>query len=155
MSSYQQTATAPSRAERASAPSLAVAEAVQEAAVRGTLAIGLGTIAVIHAVDSVGKWTETPYMFWLYMALIASSVALAGAVLFSRSRLPVAAAAGLAATVLAAFVADRTLGMPGATDDIGNWTEPLGLASIVVEGLVVAVGIGGLRRAGAAARLAR
>jgi FtsH-binding integral membrane protein len=156
--SFQQTAVAAPRRgadHRASAPAFAVAEAVQEAAVRGTLAIGLGAIAVIHAVDSVGKWSETPYMFWMYMALIASSVALAGAVLFSRSRVPVAAAAALAATVLAAFVVDRTLGMPGATDDIGNWTEPLGLASIVVEGLVVVVGLAGLRTAGAAARLAR
>ena len=128
---------------RVTSPAFAVAEAVQEAAVRGTLAIGLAGIAVIHAVDSVGKWTETGYMFWLYMALIAGSVAVGAAVLFSRSRAAVAAAAGLAATVLAAFVVDRTLGLPGATADIGNWTEPLGLASLVVEGFVVAVGLGG------------
>jgi FtsH-binding integral membrane protein len=136
-------------------PAFAVAEAVQEATVRGTLAIGLAAIAVIHAVDSVGKWTETRYMFWMYMALIAAAVGLGGAVVFSRSRAAVAAAAGLAAVVFAAFVVDRTLGMPGATADIGNWTEPLGLASLVVEGLVVAVGVAGLRTAGAAARLAR
>jgi FtsH-binding integral membrane protein len=135
-------------------PAFAVAEAVQEATVRGTLAIGLAAIAVIHAVDSVGKWTETRYMFWMYMALIAAAVGLGGAVVFSRSRAAVAAAAGLAAVVFAAFVVDRTLGMPGATADIGNWTEPLGLASLVVEGLVVAVGVAGLRTAGAAARLA-
>jgi hypothetical protein len=140
---------------RVTAPAFAVAEAVQEAAVRGTLAIGLAGIAVIHAVDSVGKWTEARYMFWMYMALIAGSVAVGAAILFSRSRAAVAAAAGLAATVLAGFVVDRTLGMPGATGDIGNWTEPLGLASIVVEALVLAVGVGGLRTAGAAARLAR
>jgi hypothetical protein len=117
---------------------------VQEAAVRGTLAIGLAGIAVIHAVDSVGKWTEVRYMFWLYMALIAASVGVGGAVLFSRSRAAVAAAAGLAAAVLAAYVVDRTVGMPNATGDIGNWTEPLGLASMVVEGLVVAVGLAAL-----------
>jgi hypothetical protein len=139
---------------RVTSPAFAVAEAVQEAAVRGTLAIGLAGIAVIHAVDSVGKWTETRYMFWMYMALIAAAVGVGGAVLFSRSRVAVAAAAGLAAAVFAAFVVDRTLGMPGATADIGNWTEPLGLASLVVEGLVVAVGVAGLRTAGAAARLA-
>ena len=139
---------------RVTSPAFAVAEAVQEAAVRGTLAIGLAGIAVIHAVDSVGKWTETRYMFWMYMALIAGSVAVGAAVLFSRSRAAAAAAAGLAATVLAAYVVDRTLGMPGATGDIGNWTEPLGLASLVVEALVVVVGVAGLRTAGAVARLA-
>jgi hypothetical protein len=135
----------PSANHRASsAPAFAVAQAVQEAAVRGTLAIGLAGIAVIHAVDSVGKWTEVRYMFWLYMALIAASVGVGGAVLFSRSRAAVAAAAGLAAAVLAAYVVDRTVGMPNATGDIGNWTEPLGLASMVVEGLVVAVGLAAL-----------
>jgi len=29
------------------------------------------------------------------------------------------------------------IGMPGATDDIGNWLEPLGLLSLLVEGFVV------------------
>jgi hypothetical protein len=144
---FPQTAVATPRQSanhRVTSPAFAVAEAVQEAAVRGTLAIGLAGIAVIHAVDSVGKWTESRYMFWMYMALIASSIAVAGAVLFSRSRAAVGAAAGLAAAVLAAFVVDRTLGMPNATGDIGNWTEPLGLASMVIEGLVVAVGLAGL-----------
>jgi hypothetical protein len=43
-------------------------------------------------------------------------------VLFQRSRAPFAVAAGLAASVVAAFVIDRTIGMPNATGDIGNWT---------------------------------
>jgi hypothetical protein len=144
-----------SNGHRAAAPAFAVAEAVQEAAVRCTLVVGLAAIAVIHAVDSVGKWSEAPYMFWMYMALIAGCIVLGGAILFSRSKLPVAAAGGLAAIVLAAYVVNRTIGMPNATDDIGNWTEPLGLASIVVEGFVVAVALGGVRKAGAAAQLAR
>jgi hypothetical protein len=121
----------------------AIARAVQDAAVRATTAVGLGAIAVIHAVDSVGKWTETRYLFWVYMALIAGCVVTAAAVLFHRSRAALLAAAGLAATVIAAYVLDRTVGLPSATGDIGNWLEPLGLASLVVEGFVVAVGLGG------------
>ena len=31
----------------------------------------------------------------------------------------------------------RTVGLPASTDDIGNWAEPLGLASLFVEGAVV------------------
>jgi hypothetical protein len=31
----------------------------------------------------------------------------------------------------------RTVGMPGAMDDIGNWLEPVGLVSIVVEAFVI------------------
>jgi uncharacterized membrane protein YdcZ (DUF606 family) len=121
----------------------AIARAVREAAVRATAAVGLGAIAVIHAVDSVGKWTETPYLFWVYMALIAACVVTAAAVLFHRSRAALLAAAALAGSVIAAYVLDRTVGLPNATGDIGNWVEPLGLASLVVEGFVVAVGLGG------------
>jgi len=32
-----------------------------------------------------------------------------------------------------AYVLDRSVGMPGAMDDIGNWFEPLGLLSIGIE----------------------
>ncbi len=40
------------------------------------------------------------------------------------------------------YVLSRTTGLPQATGDIGNWTEPLGLASLFVEGGVAAVAIG-------------
>jgi hypothetical protein len=115
----------------------------RDAAVRATTAIGLGGIAVIHAVDGVGKWSETRYLFWMYMALIVAAVVTAAGVLFGDSRRWLLAAAALAASVFAGYVIDRTVGLPQATGDIGNWTEPLGLASLVVEGFVIAVGLGG------------
>jgi hypothetical protein len=121
----------------------AIADAVRDAAVRATAAVGVGAIAVIHAVDSVGKWTETRYIFWLYMLLVAGCVVTAAALLFHRSRAALLAAAGIAATVIVFYVLDRTVGLPNASGDIGNWVEPLGLASLVVEGFVVATGLGG------------
>jgi hypothetical protein len=123
----------------------ALAQAVREAAVRGTVAVGPAGIAVIHAVDGVGKWAEVRYMFWMYMALIVAALATAAAVLFTRSRLALVAAAGIAASAFAGYVLSRTTGLPNAMDDVGNWTEPLGLASLVVEGCVVAVALGALR----------
>jgi hypothetical protein len=128
-----------------------IRDAIRDASVRATLAVGLGGIAVIHAVDSVGKWTETRYIFWMYMALIASVVIVAGGVLFDQSPRWLLAAAAAAASVMAGFVINRTVGLPNATDDIGNWTEPLGLASLVVEGLVIAVAAGGYAAARGAA----
>jgi hypothetical protein len=38
-------------------------------------------------------------------------------------------------------VLSRTTGLPQANGDIGNWTEPLGLASLFVEGCVVALSL--------------
>lgn len=116
--------------------------AVREGATRATVAAGLGGLAVIHAVDSVGKWTETRYVFWLYMAAIISAIAIAGWTIFSRSRISLLAAAGLSAGVLLGYIVNRTVGLPNAVDDIGNWTEPLGLASMVVEAATVAVAVG-------------
>jgi hypothetical protein len=45
--------------------------------------------------------------------------------------------------VFAGYVINRTVGLPQAIDDIGNWTEPLGLASLLVEGFVIAIAVGG------------
>ena len=115
---------------------------VRDIAARAALAVGLLGIGLIHLLDSVGKYSETRYLFWMYVALIAGSVATAGAVLFSRARLPLLVAAGLAASALVGYVLSRTTGLPNASDDIGNWTEPLGLASLFVETTVMTAALG-------------
>jgi hypothetical protein len=35
------------------------------------------------------------------------------------------------------YVLSRGPGLPGYTDDIGNWAEPLGVLSLVVEGVLL------------------
>jgi hypothetical protein len=40
-------------------------------------------------------------------------------------------------------VARSTIAPSATTGDIANWTEPLGLTSMVVEGLTIAVALGG------------
>ncbi|MCW2966597.1 MAG: hypothetical protein JWM71_369 [Solirubrobacteraceae bacterium] len=124
---------------------------------RAVVAIGLAGIGLIHLLDAIGKYSETRYLFWMYVALIAGSLATAGLVLFTRTRLAFLAAAGLAASALIGFVLSRTTGLPDATGDVGNWTEPLGLASLFVEGAVVAVATAayGLVPSGAAQPLRR
>lgn len=122
---------------------------IAEGVARATAGVGLGALVVIHAVDGVAKWSETPYIFWMYMAVIAASVACGAVLLSARSvatvRLALLAAAGIAGSVLLGYVVNRSVGMPGAMDDIGNWTEPLGLASIVAEGLTVLAALAGWR----------
>jgi hypothetical protein len=125
-----------------------VTAVVRDASARATMAVGLGGIAVIHAVDSVGKWSEVRYVFWLYMALIVGAIATGALALLHPSRNVFLATAALAGSAFAGYVLSRTTGLPNATDDIGNWTEPLGLASLVVEGLVVALGLAAYRWSG-------
>jgi multisubunit Na+/H+ antiporter MnhE subunit len=113
---------------------------VRDVATRAVLAVGLAGIALIHLLDSIGKYSETRYLFWMYIALIVASLVTAAGVLFTRSRAMFLVAAGLAASAIVGYVLSRTTGLPNAKDDIGNWTEPLGLASLFVEGVVIAVG---------------
>ena len=125
---------------------------ISEIATRATVAVGLAGVALIHLLDSIGKWSETRYLFWMYIALMVTSLAVAGWVLFTRSRTALLAAAAVGASAIAGYVLSRSVGLPGATDDVGNWTEPLGLASLFVEGTVVAAALACHRIAGAVGR---
>src|SRR5256714_11508410 len=94
---------------------------VRDISARAAVAVGLAGIGLIHLLDSIGKYSETRYLFWMYIALILGSIVTAGAVLFSRTRLPFLAAAGLAASALVGYVLSRTTGLPNAAGDVGNW----------------------------------
>jgi ABC-type uncharacterized transport system permease subunit len=114
-------------------------DAVRDGIARGAASVGLTAVALIHLLDLPGKFDETPYMAWMFLALIAGCLATAAAlVLGSDSRAWVAAALLPLATIVG-FALTRTTGLPQATDDIGNWTEPLGLASLFVEGTLAAL----------------
>jgi len=112
---------------------------IREIATRASVAVGLAGIALIHLLDSIGKYGETRYRFWMYVALMAGTLAVAGALLHVRDRRVWLAAAGVAGSAIIGYVLSRTTGLPAASGDIGNWTEPFGLASLFVEGAVVAV----------------
>jgi len=103
--------------------------------------IGLLGIGLIHFLDVVGKFKETPYLGWLYLALIAGCLAASALLFRPDARLGWSIALVLSAATFTGYLLSRTTGLPAATRDIGNWTEPLGLASLYVEGLVVAVSV--------------
>ncbi|MEA2472246.1 MAG: hypothetical protein QOE06_161 [Thermoleophilaceae bacterium] len=111
-------------------------------AARAVAAIGLCGVALIHLLDITSKFDETPYMGWMYVGLIVSCLALAGALIRSGGTRTWAATVALPAAAVAGFVLSRTTGLPQATGDIGNWTEPLGMASLFVEGALIALGSG-------------
>lgn len=123
------------------------------AVARATGVIGLGGVALIHLLDSVGKFQETPYMGWLYMGLILGAVVTAGSLVHRETRAAWAAAAALAGGAIAGYCLTRTVGLPQAHGDIGDWTEPLGLASLFVEGCLVALSLYRLAALQTAARV--
>ena len=99
--------------------------------------LALAVTAAIHVLDLPGKIEEVPYLAVAYVFLIVASFVIMERIFRVGKTLDYVAAIGLGLAILLAFVVNRTVGMPGATDDIGNWLEPLGLLSLVVESFVV------------------
>ena len=77
---------------------------------------------------------------FLYLALIVSSVALAGLLIGTSDGRVWTAATVVPALVIVGYVLSRTTGLPQSSDDVGNWSEPLGMASLFVEGSLVTLG---------------
>ena len=111
-----------------------------ERPIERTLAVvGLAGVALIHLLDLHDTYLAAPYKGWLYLALIVGSLASAALLVRGDDRRGWVGAMSLAAGAFAAFVWSRTIGLPSGADDIGNWWEPLGLASLFVEGALVAL----------------
>lgn len=82
---------------------------------------------------------EAPYIGMLFIALEIASVVLAVAVLARPSRAIYLMIAGVGGLAVLALVLSRTIGLPLIGDDIGNWTEPLAVISLIVE-LIMTIG---------------
>src|SRR2546422_453024 len=113
--------------------------AVRDGITRTIAVVGLAGIALIHVLNAPSTFNETPYLGWMYVALILGSVTLAGALIRDSDPRMWAAAGALALSVIVGYTLSRTTGLPQSSGDIGNWSEPLGIASLFVEGTVVAV----------------
>ena len=107
--------------------------------------VGLGAIALIHLLDLQGKLSETPYLGVAYIGLIVGCMLAAGMLIRGNVRQGWVLGGGLAAATLVGYAINRTMGMPSATGDIGNWLEPLGLASVFVEACVALLAAAELR----------
>ena len=117
-----------------------IRHAVRDGIARAIAVIGLAGVALIHLLDAPGKFEETPYMGWLYIALIGGCVLTAAALIRRSDSSAWVAAAVLPLGAILGYTLTRTTGLPQATGDIGNWGEPLGMASLFVEGSLVALG---------------
>lgn len=99
--------------------------------------IGLVGIIATHVMDLPGKMTEVPYLGVGYIGVIVAAGLIIERIITKADRTAFLASPGLAVAVMAGYVVNRTVGMPGAMDDIGNWFEPIGLLSLVAEGFVI------------------
>ncbi|MFK0296303.1 hypothetical protein ACIQU6_38330 [Streptomyces sp. NPDC090442] len=100
-------------------------------------------VAVIHVVDQGGiTTTRDPYYIGVaYHVLEIAAVVAAALLLIGLVRLGWPLAAGVAVGPLLGYVLSRGPGLPNYSDDIGNWTEPLGLFSLAVEGALLLLSV--------------
>ena len=107
------------------------------------LALGVASIHVLDQGGFPGDLSPA-YVGLGYYVLEVVAVVVAGALLVGRSRNRVGTwllAAAVGAGPMAGFVLTRGPGLPDATDDRGNWGEPIGVASLVVEGVLIALSL--------------
>jgi hypothetical protein len=132
-----------------------ISGAVDDAIARAVAIGGLAAVALIHILQLPEAFDQVGYLGGLFIAAVVASLALA-AVMTRTSHDLVWAGSGLfAAVILLGYVISRSVGLPGFTEDMGVWDEPLGLASMAAEGLVIGVSAATLAKRGSTVPSAR
>jgi hypothetical protein len=109
----------------------------------GAAAALVGVVCVIHLQDqSWFAFHKSPgYVQIGYVLLELTCLVVAGMLLLRPVRGAWLLALGCGIGPFVGYVLSRGPGLPLYRDDIGNWTEPLGIVSLVVEGLLIALAL--------------
>ncbi len=110
-------------------------------------------VAAIHVADQGGvPGARSPYYVGVgYHLLEIAGLVAAGLLLGGLIRTGWVLAAGVALGPLLGYVISRGPGLPEYREDIGNWGEPLGVVSLVVEGVLLVLSVAMLTTAWARA----
>jgi hypothetical protein len=84
---------------------------------------------------------EAPYMGVLFIAFAVAAFVVAALLAARPSPRIYSAAALLSGAAVVAYVATRLVSFPLLADDVGHWSEPLGLVSITAETGVVLLSV--------------
>jgi hypothetical protein len=101
--------------------------------------VSLLVVALVHLIDGPTSLSDVPYIGVLELALTAALVPLAVMLLVRPIRALWETVGALTLLALVVYVASRTVGLPGSTDDIGNWLQTLGAVNVVSELSVLAL----------------
>jgi hypothetical protein len=115
--------------------------AITSAILRATGIVLLMSLAVIHIVQLVPTFQQTPLLGVGYLFAIAAAVVVGARLVKGHQSalqlwLPVAA---LGMAVFLGYAFTRMLSTPLDNQDVGNWACTLGMAALFVEVLMVAV----------------
>jgi hypothetical protein len=111
--------------------------ALDDAIARAVAIGGLVSVALIHVLQLPDAFAAIGYLGAVFIAAAAACLVIAAVLTRTSDDLAWIATGGLAGMILLGYVLSRSVGLPGFTEDIGEWSEAPGLASMVVETLLV------------------
>lgn len=104
---------------------------------RWPAAAALSATAAIHMTLVPEHLHEAPYAGTLFIALSAAALAIAMLLSAGDDNRVWLAARAISLGALVAYFLSRSVGLPSLSDDIGDWTNPLGLAAVACETLTL------------------
>jgi hypothetical protein len=112
----------------------------RDASVQGSLMwtgmLLIALIGLIHLLDAPSSFDDATYKGLLFVAIVIGSVVAATGIYLGRGwgwSLGVL----IAVCAFVGYVISRTIGLPGIGVDV--WLEPLGILSLIVEALFIAL----------------
>jgi len=109
---------------------------------RWPAAAALSATAAIHMTLVPEHLREAPYAGALFIALSAAALATAIVLSATDHELVWLAAVAISLGAVIAYFLSRSVGLPSLSDDIGDWTNPLGVAAVACEAVTLICWIG-------------
>jgi hypothetical protein len=113
----------------------------QDVVLRATAIMGLLGVAVIHFAQVVPTMKATPYLGVAFVALALGGVAVVYQLLHGDTRAIWAEVMVLNVLAIGGYAFTRTFSTFLDNQDVGNWSEMLGVAALFVEGLLVLLSV--------------
>jgi hypothetical protein len=116
------------------------------AILQATGIIGLGAVAVIHFAQVVPTTEQTPWLGAAFVLLTAACIVVAAQLLYSSAPLVWLQVAVLNVSAIAGYAFTRLVSTPIDNGDVGNWSETLGVAALLIESLLVILSLHAIKR---------
>lgn len=107
--------------------------------------VALLATALIHFVEAPAAFAEAPYKGILFVANGVGALIAAGGIFRGTWSWGWLMGLVVAGGAMVGYVASRTIGLPGIPAEPDAWLEPMGVASLVAEGVVVLLFLAALR----------
>lgn len=119
--------------QRAAAAETALTDPVP----RASGIVGLVAVAAIHFVQVVPTTEQSPWLGAGFVVLTVACVMLAARLIAGQSRVTWSLVGMVNASAIVGYIFTRTLSTFLDNQDVGNWSENLGMGALLIEGLLL------------------